>query len=238
MNPPVKVGVTIPVFNEPRVRGILPRFDFNVTPLVALVDDGSTDGSVCDAPEGGPLRVLRHGERRGVGAAIRTGLEHLREQGCDVAVVMAGNGKDDPGDIPGLVGAIADGADYVQGSRYLEPERALGTPWKRRVITRAVAGAWSVRFRRRLSDVTNGFRAYRLSLLDDPRIDVHQPWLDRYELEYYLHYKILSLGYRYAEVPVHKQYPSDGKPVTKIRLTTDAWSLVRPLVLLSLRMRD
>lgn len=235
----MKVGVVIPVFNEPRVRGVLERFDPKVTPLVVVVDDGSTDGSVAEAAAASPnpVMVLRHEQRRGVGAAIRTGLMELRKRGCDVAVVMAGNGKDDPVDIPTLLEAVDSGADYVQGSRYLEKERASGTPWKRRVITRAVANAWSVRFARHLSDVTNGFRAYRLSLLDDPRIAVEQEWLDRYELEYYLHYKILSLGFRYAEVPVHKRYPADGKPVTKIRLATDAWSLVRPLVLLSLRMK-
>ena len=65
-----------------------------------------------------------------------------------------------------------------------------------------MAVLWSARFLRTLSDVTNGFRAYRMSLLDDPRVDLSQDWLGRYELEYYLHYKVLSLGYRYAEVPV------------------------------------
>jgi glycosyltransferase involved in cell wall biosynthesis len=90
---------------------------------------------------------------------------------------------------------------------------------------------------RNSTDVTNGFRAYRLALLDDPRIDLSQAWLDRYELEYYLHYKVLSLGYRYAEVPVSKRYPADGLPTSKIRLSRDYWSLLRPLVLLTLHVR-
>src|SRR5207245_7865934 len=122
-------------------------------------------------------------------------------------------------------------------SRYLDAERARDTPLQRRLITRSVAWLWSVRFLRRLTDVTNGFRAYRLSLLDDPRIDLSQPWLDRYELEYYLHYKVLSLGYRYQEVPVWKRYPADGIPTSKIKLTRDSWSLLRPLLLLTLRLQ-
>ena len=61
--------------------------------------------------------------------------------------------------------------------------------------------------------------------------------LNRYELEYYLHYKVLSLGYRYREVPVWKRYPTDGMPTSKIRLSRDYWSLLRPLVLLTLRLR-
>jgi dolichol-phosphate mannosyltransferase len=234
--PDVRFGVVVPVYNEPRLALLLEKFDFRVTPTVVVVDDGSTDGSTAVA-ERYPVTLLRLGQRSGVGAALRAGVTHLRKQGLDVAVIMAGNNKDDPADIPALVGAIARGADYVQGSRYLAAERARGTPVKRRLLTRAVAWLWSARFLRRLTDVTNGFRAYRLSLLDHPRIDLSQPWLDRYELEYYLHYKVLSLGYRYGEVPVWKRYPADGLPTSKIKLGRDLWSLMRPIVLLTLHLR-
>lgn len=232
----VKFGVVIPSFNEPRLSLLLPRFDFGVTPHVVVVDDGSDDGSTAVA-ETYPVTLLKHERRTGVGAAIRTGLLHLKKKGFEVAVVMAGNNKDDPADIPGLIAAIESGADYVQGSRYAVEAKARDTPMGRRVLTRAVALLWSVLFWRRLTDVTNGFRAYRLSLLDDPEIDISQDWLNRYELEYYLHYKVLSLGHGYVEVPVSKRYPTDGLPTTKIRLSRDFWSLLRPLVLLTLRLR-
>ena len=230
-------GVVVPVYNEPRLALLLRRFDFERTPRVLVVDDGSTDASSAVAGQY-PVTLLRHERRTGVGAAIRTGLAHLRREGCTVAVVMAGNNKDDPAEIPALVAAVENGADYVQGSRYLVAAEARGTPLERRIVTRAVALLWSVRFARRLTDVTNGFRAYRLAILDDPRIDLAQTWLDRYELEYYLHYKVLSLGYRYAEVAVSKRYPTDNLPTSKIRLSHDAWSLLRPLVLLTLHLRE
>lgn len=235
--PGADFGVVIPVYNEPRVALLLEKFDLSVTPIVVIVDDGSDDGSTNIAREY-DVTVLRTEVRNGVGAAIRTGLMHLRDIGCSIAVVMAGNNKDDPADIPTLLSVLRDGVDYVQGSRYLQADRRHGTPMGRQILTRAVAWAWSVRFGRRLTDVTNGFRAYRLSLLDDPRINLSQPWLNRYELEYYLHYKVLSLGYRYAETPVWKRYAADGASTSKIRLTRDLWSLVRPLVLLTFRLKD
>lgn len=233
---PLRFGVVIPVYNESRLPRLLEKFDFAVTPDVVVVDDGSTDGST-EVASKYPVTVLRQ-ERAGVGAALRTGVTYLKGKGFDVVVIMAGNSKDDPADIPALIGAITRGADYVQGSRYLEAKRAQDTPLKRRIITRCVAYLWSIRFMRRLTDVTNGFRTYRLSLLDDPRIDLAQQWLNRYELEYYLHYKVLSLGYRYREVPVWKRYPTDGMPTSKIKLARDYWSLLRPLVLLTLRLRN
>jgi len=229
-------GVVVPVYNEPRLALLLRRFDFERTPQVLVVDDGSTDASSAVAGQY-PVTVLRHERRTGVGAAIRTGLAHLRREGFAGAVVMAGNNKDDPTEIPALVAAVESGADYVQGSRYVVAAKARDTPLERRIITRAVALLWSARFARRLTDVTNGFRAYRLAILDDPRIDLAQTWLDRYELEYYLHYKVLSLGYRYVEVSVSKRYPTDNLPTSKIRLSRDYWSLLRPLVLLTLHLR-
>jgi dolichol-phosphate mannosyltransferase len=233
-----RFGVIVPVFNEPRLALLLKRFDFQATPLVIVVDDGSTDGSIAAAASY-PVTVLRHPARSGVGAAIRTGLEHLKKNGAELAVVMAGNNKDDPREIPALLAEIdaGAGADYVQGSRYLEADTSAHTPLKRRVITRAVAVLWSIRFLRGLTDVTNGFRAYRLAILDDARVDVSQRWLDRYELEYYIHYKVLSLGYRYREVSVSKVYPTDGQSTSKIQLARDYWSLLRPLFLLTLGLR-
>ncbi len=228
-------GVIIPSYNEPRLALVLERFDFAATPHVIIVDDGTTDGSI-DVVKKYPVTLLRHERRSGVGAAIRTGLDHLKRNGFDVAVVMAGNNKDDSADIPVLLAALAAGADYVQGSRFIDRARSKATPLRRRLLTRLVALAWSVRFGRRLTEITNGFRAYRLSLLDDPAIDLSQDWLDRYELEYYLQYKVLACGYRYREVPVSKRYPNDGMSTSKIKLARDLWSLLRPIVLLTLRL--
>ena len=45
----------------------------------------------------------------------------LRYPSFEILVVMAGNGKDDPHEIPRLLTPIRKGeADYVQGSRFLE----------------------------------------------------------------------------------------------------------------------
>jgi len=88
--------------------------------------------------------------------------------------------------------------------------------------------------RRSCTDLTNGFRAYRLSLFDDPRINIWQDWLDTYEYEYYVHWKAYTLGYRVIEVPVTKAYPAEkGVSYTKIRPVTDWWKMLRPFVLLA-----
>ena len=91
----------------------------------------------------------------------------------------------------------------------------------------------------RCSDVTNGFRAYKASLLKDPRVNIWQDWLDGYELEYYLHYKALTLGYRFIERPVSKTYAFRNKGgYSHISPMRDWWQIVGPLFLLKMGAKD
>ena len=90
----------------------------------------------------------------------------------------------------------------------------------------------------RVTDSTNGFRALKLAVLDDPRIRLEQAWLDRYELEPYLLYQALHFGYRVREVPVTKIYPDFAVGYTKMKPVLGWWSILRPLLYLKLGIRQ
>ena len=66
----------------------------------------------------------------------------------------------------------------------------------------------------------------KVSVLDDPRIDLQQHWLDGYQLEVYLLIKLLKLGYRTTEVPVSKIYPPKAAGNTKMRPLIDWWNKI------------
>ena len=111
-------------------------------------------------------------------------------------------------------------------------------PLYRRISTQIVHPLlFSLAVRRRLTDTTNGFRALRLSVLDDPRLELRQPWLDQYELEPYLLFKMIRLGYAVREVPVTKIYPPAELGYTKMKPITGWWSILRPIVLLGLGLK-
>ena len=58
--------------------------------------------------------------RRGLGAALRTGLEHARDDGYDAAVYLDGDGEYDAAELPAVLDPVARGrAGYVVGSRFL-----------------------------------------------------------------------------------------------------------------------
>lgn len=206
-----------------------------------VVDDCSTDGTtemIASFADRGVMTV-RHPRRRGVGAAIRTAIQYARQHGYEVIVIMAGNDKDNPEEIPRLVGPVLAGAcDLVQGSRYIGGKRIGGDmPFYRKLATRMHPWLFSLLTGQKVTDTTNGFRAIRLSLFDDQRINLDQSWLDAYELEPYILYKTIVYGHPFQEVPVTKIYPPRKLGYTKMRPVVGWWSILKPLFYLRLGIK-
>jgi dolichol-phosphate mannosyltransferase len=225
-------------YNEgQKIRRTLARHPANRSYDLLVHDDGSTDGAL-DGVDAGII-VLRTETNQGIGASIKRVFDFSLAQGYDILVIHAGNDKDDPLEIPLLTAPILDGeADFVQGSRYLNGGGFGNMPAYRVVGTRVIHPlVFSIAARRRVTESTNGFRAFRTSLLRDPRINWRQPWLDRYELEPYLLFKAITLGYRHREVPVTKIYPPHELGYSKMRPIIDWWSILRPVVYLGLGLK-
>jgi dolichol-phosphate mannosyltransferase len=231
--------VLVPAFNEEAKIGLVverARLPFIDTLLV--IDDGSTDRTAAVARAGG-AEVISLPTIEGVGAALRVGLDHARKTGHDIAIFMAGNNKDEPNEIPRLLDPICDdGCDIVMGSRFVAGGAYGGDmPRYRKLATRLHPWLMSLFLRKRITESTNGFRAFRLSMLDDPRINLDQRWLNHYGLEVYLLFKAIKLGYRHAEVPCTKIYPPRAVGNTKMRPITGWWSILRPVCLLGCGLR-
>lgn len=216
----------------------LERFDRPYVTEVIVIDDGSTDATSRVALGKG-VKVIKHDQRRGAGAAIKTAIKYARENRFDILVILAGNDKDRPEEIPCLLKPIIEeGYDFVQGSRYLKGGSYGNMPFYRQIATRfmhpllfsLVTGRW-------ITDSTNGFRAIRLSIFDDRRINIHQDWLDKYELEPYIFYKAIKLSYKVKEVPVTKIYPPKELGYTKMKPITGWWSIIRPSIYLALGIK-
>lgn len=206
---------------------------------VLIVDDGSSDGIPEEVSKKYSFHFIRNEPRKGVGYSIREayrfGLSHL----FDFLATMAGNNKDNPEELDRILGPLAEGkADFVQGSRYL-PGGAYGNmPLYRRISTQFLhPWLFSLVSGKKITDSTNGFRAFRSTLLQDPGIRLEQEWLDHYELEPYLFCQSIRLGYRVLEAPVSKIYPDHKLGYTKIKPITGWWSILRPLVYLFFKMR-
>ena len=226
-------------FNEgAKIKRVIEKYNDYVSYDVVIIDDGSTDQSLQEIPPGIPVAVIANPANRGAGFGVRQILQYAQQRGYTAVFFVSGNDKDSPHDVPKLKSAIEEGFDFVQGSRYLPGGQQGRMPFYRKVSTRIVHPMlFSLITGRRITDSTNGFRAVRLSLLNDKRIDLDQTWLEQYELEPYLFYKAITCGYKVKEVPVTKIYPSKQEGYTKMKPFSGWWSILRPLVFLGLGLR-
>jgi glycosyltransferase involved in cell wall biosynthesis len=192
-----RIDVVIPALNEeaslPRVLADLPRPPVR---RIVVADNGSTDGTVRVAREGGAVVVPA--PRRGYGSACLAGLDHLRHHDPpDLVVFVDADYSDHPEELPRLIAPILSGAaDVVIGSRVLG-EREPGA-----LLPQARAGnlvaCWLIRllYGHRYTDL-GPFRAIRWDALE--RIGMSDPnfgWTAEMQV------KALRHKLRVAEVPV------------------------------------
>lgn len=234
-----KILLVAPAYNEEvKIVEVVRRAPRTLIDKVLVVDDGSTDRTAEVARAAG-AEVLSLGAVLGVGYAIREGFNLAQREGFDIVVVIAGNNKDSPEETPRLLDPICDADyDFVMGSRFL-PGGAYGgdMPAYRKFATRLHPFLVGLFSGRSITESTNGFRAMKVSVLQDRRLDLAQSWLDHYELEVYLLMKLLKLGYRCTEAPVSKFYPPRRIGNTKMRPVVDWWRILRPIFLIGLGLR-
>jgi glycosyltransferase involved in cell wall biosynthesis len=213
--------VLIPVINEgDRIVGQLGRLrDHGFGLDVVIADGGSTDGStdLGRLRELGVRALLVKRDTGKLSAQLRMGFAFALADGYDGVITVDGNGKDDVAAVPRFVTALDEGADFVQGSRYVPGGRAINTPRERHLAIKLLhAPVTSLAARRRYTDTTNGFRGHSRALLTDPRVAPMRDVFDTYELLAYLPIRAARLGYTCTEVPVTRAYPTAGDIPTKI----------------------
>jgi dolichol-phosphate mannosyltransferase len=204
---------------------------------ILVVDDGSKDTTARDAEHAG-AKVLSHPRNLGVGAALRTGIDYALEKQFDLIVIMGGDDQDNPSEIHRLVRPIThDVYDFVQGSRYIAGGLTQNIPWFRWITTGFYSYLFKVIIQYPISDGTNGFRAFRTTIFNNKAINIWQLWLNTYELEPYLFYKVIEQGFKVAEAPVTKRYPKGKRGYTKMIPFLDWWRILKPILYLRLNVK-
>jgi glycosyltransferase involved in cell wall biosynthesis len=164
---------------------------------ILVVDDGSRDGTarILDelevlVPE---LRVLRHEENRGYGAALRTGFASATK---DLVFYTDGDAQFDPRELPRLVERLGSSVDYVSGYREKRADPLLrvlvGNPYH--VLVGFAFGL-------KLRDIDCDFRLFRRQVLEQIELEEEGGSMCLELLK-----KLEDGGFRFAQAPV-SHYP-------------------------------
>ncbi len=191
--------VVLPVLDEARaLPGVLAAMPAGYRPIV--VDNGSGDGSARIAAELGATVVEE--PRRGFGSACYAGL--LAADG-EVVCFMDCDGSLDPGELPGLVAALEQGAGLVVGARQAEPG---AWPLHAKIANRVLALELRRRTGLALRDIGPMRAARRAPLLELGLRDRRSGW----PLEMVL--RADAAGWEIAELPVSYRRRSGRSKVT------------------------
>ena len=137
--------------------------DLDVTTLVVV--DGGKDDTAQVALDAGVMTCVLP-VNLGQGAALRLGYELASAHGARYVVTLDADGQNDPTEMPTMVQPLLDGtADFVIASRRLGEDRT--TDRFRRTGVVLYASVLNRITGQHLTDSSNGYRAFRIEVLED-----------------------------------------------------------------------
>lgn len=208
-----KLSILIPVYNEWRtIRELLDKLiALKSEKEIIIVDDGSNDGTteILSSISHPLIRVFRHPQNRGKGAAIKTALSHATG---DMVIIQDADLEQDPEDIYQLVEPILkEGAEVVYGSRFLgqRPKMKWMTYWANRFLSFLASVLYGVK----ITDVETCYKVFKADLIKSLVLEGNG-----FEFEPEVTAKVLRRGIKIREVPIkedwYQGYDNNSKKVT------------------------
>lgn len=216
------LSVIIPIFNEEKtLLEIIDRVRRVDLPMeIIVVDDFSTDNSRSLLQKVEDIRMICHSRNMGKGAAIRTGLQHIKG---DIVIIQDGDLEYDPRDFPLLLKPIVnDEADVVYGSRFLG--KMEGMRFQNYVGNKVLTRLTSLLYGARITDMETCYKMMRVSVIGGINLRAN-----RFEFEAEITAKILKKKIRFREVPItyRGRTHDEGKKIGWKDGVQAIWSLVK-----------
>jgi dolichol-phosphate mannosyltransferase len=236
----MKIVVILPTYNEKaNMEKMIPVLEDEVFPKIKhhhmqilVADDKSPDGTA------EVVRVFQkkyhnlhliEGHKEGLGAAYVRAMQHaMNTLGADAVMEIDSDFQHDPHDIPRLIKAMDDGADYVIGSRYI-PGGEIPKEWglHRKLISR-FGGQFAqlLMWRRDVHDMTSGFKLTKTSYLK--RVDLDHLYSKYYAYKLHILHDVLKLGAKVVEVPtIFYERKEGSSKITQKDLFDSFWVVIK-----------
>jgi glycosyltransferase involved in cell wall biosynthesis len=190
---PPSVSLVIPARNEARnIAWVLEQIPDTVTEII-LVDGHSTDVTLTTARSYRPdIRVVPQ-EGIGKGDALRAGF--LAATG-DILVMIDADGSMSPQEISHYLHFLANGYDFVKGSRFISGGGSLDISRFRSLGNKFLLTVFNLLYDARLTDLCYGFCAFHRRYLEHLKLSA-----TGFEIEAEMVVHAMQAGLRIVEVP-------------------------------------
>ena len=220
------VSILIPIFNEKNfiletIRRVEQVLLEGLQKEIILIDDGSSDGSrEILALLGNRYKVILHEKNRGVGAAMRSGIQashgdYIVRQDVDLEY--------DPNNLPRLLEPLINNrADIVYGSRTMSQKKSYTSLYN--IGSRSINLLFNLLFWNRIYNFTTAAKAFKREVFDTIVLVE-----DRFETESELSAKAIRYGFRIVNVPIvyHARTMEEGKKMRWYYTFRIIWTLFK-----------
>ena len=225
-----KVIIVLPAYNAEKTlvktfNEIPPEFREHIL----LVDDASKDNTVELAKSLG-IKVIQHAQNKGYGANQKTCYENAITSEADIVVMVHPDHQYDARIIPKMICPIINNeADAVFGSRMLGG-RPLenGMPKYKYYANIFLTAFANVIFKRYLSEIHSGFRAYSKKYLESIRFEENS---DDFVFDSEIIAQGMANNLFFQEVPIETRYFPEASSISFLRSIKYGfgvlWTLIR-----------
>lgn len=237
----MKIVVISPTYNEQEnIEKMIPVLEKEVFPKIKnhdmyylVADDKSPDGTADVVrkymKEYKNIELLM-GDKKGLGSAYARAMRYaMDEMKADAVIEFDADFQHNPHDIPRLVAAMDEGADYVIGSRYI-PGGQIPKEWgfDRKVKSRL--GGLFARYMFLMfpiHDMTSGFKLTKTSVLK--HVDLEHLLSYSYAYKINILHDVVKQGATVKEVPIIFYERTKGKSKMDTNDMTESFMLVLKL---------
>ncbi len=225
LNKKINVFIVLPAYNSAKTLSrTLDEIPYEFRKNIILVDDGSTDNTVELAHQAG-LTVFTHTKNLGYGGNQKTCYTEALAAGADLVVMLHPDHQYDATLIPEIIEPILRGeADAVFGSRMLGG-RPLegGMPWWKYNANILLTAAANITFRRYLTEIHCGLRAYSRKYLETVRFTENSN-------DFVFDTEIIAQGMMnkmtFQEIPIGTRYFPEASSISFLRSVTYTFNIL------------